>query len=776
MTTRTVTGTIREADGTPWVGAVVIFVLIPGSYTNADTYPQQRVSATTDANGAFTATLWINTEGLTNCAYTCILPSRESFTFDLPAGAGPADLSALRTAGSTPINTTTAQSLIDQRGLPPGGTTGQVLAKDSGTDYDVSWQAGGGGGAPTDASYVVLGAAAGLSAERILSAGDNVTLTDGGPGGALTVAVPSVPWGDVAGTPTTLAGYGISDAASDAELAAEAAARVAGDAALDTRVDALEIAPPAHAASHGSAGSDPVTLAQSQVTNLTADLAAKATTAALAAHTGAGPSGVHGITDAGAALAGAADAAAQRVALGLGTAAQANTGTGAANVPTITQADARYQPLDSELTALAALTTTAYGRALLELADAATARGNLGLGALATLGAVTASLISDASANGRSLITAADYAAMRSLLSLVVGTNVQAQNANLAALAGLTLAADRLPYATGAGALDLTTLSAFARTILDDADAATVRGTIGAEPISPVVTTVATLPISPSVGQAVWCGDCLTPRGVGALARWDGVNWRTTDGSVATTDAETYLWDLAVIGQQRRGRWEWASFDDAIGGSSPAEGSFAGNASGAGTIADLSGLLSSARIGIQEIGTGSTSTGRGAWRQNHRTGALGTEHWVLAIAQRIATLSDAVEEYHVRWGLDPSIDSVYPAYGVFFMYDRAGVNGTASNNWLAVCRASSTQTVVDTGVPVDTGWHSFSIYVPSDRGYARFRLDGTQVAQITTNIPFNTNGIGPRGIVLKSAGTNARVVYHDWRFFALRRTVALDGL
>lgn len=44
----------------------------------------------------------------------------------------------------------------------------------------------------------------------------------------------------------------------------------------------------------------------------------------------------------------------------------------------------------------------------------------------------TASQISDASANGRSLITAANYAAMRTLLGLVVGTNVQAHDADTA--------------------------------------------------------------------------------------------------------------------------------------------------------------------------------------------------------------------------------------------------------------------------------------------------------------------------------------------------------
>lgn len=45
---------------------------------------------------------------------------------------------------------------------------------------------------------------------------------------------------------------------------------------------------------------------------------------------------------------------------------------------------ATYQPLDADLTAIAALTTTAFGRALLELADAAALRTAGGLGTIAT--------------------------------------------------------------------------------------------------------------------------------------------------------------------------------------------------------------------------------------------------------------------------------------------------------------------------------------------------------------------------------------------------------
>jgi len=69
----------------------------------------------------------------------------------------------------------------------------------------------------------------------------------------------------------------------------------------------------------------------------------------------------------------------------------------------------------------------------------------------------------------------------RTNLGLAIGSDVQAYDAGLASIAGLTTAADTMIYTTALDTYATTTISAFGRSLVDDADAATARTTLNVD-------------------------------------------------------------------------------------------------------------------------------------------------------------------------------------------------------------------------------------------------------------------------------------------------------
>jgi len=137
---------------------------------------------------------------------------------------------------------------------------------------------------------------------------------------------------------------------------------------------------------------------------------------------------------------------------------------------------------------------TAAGRALLDDADTAAQRTTLGIDTNDSVifGTVTANLssgsatITGGTITGITDITVADggtgsstAAGARTNLGLAIGTDVQAYDAGLQSISGLTTAADQSIYLTGTDTYAAYSLTAAGRALLDDADAAAQRSTLG---------------------------------------------------------------------------------------------------------------------------------------------------------------------------------------------------------------------------------------------------------------------------------------------------------
>lgn len=174
----------------------------------------------------------------------------------------------------------------------------------------------------------------------------------------------------------------------------------------------------------------------------------------------------------------------------LGTASIADDAITYAKVQNVTATDRLLGRSTANAGVIEEIVCTAAGRALLDDLSAAAQRTTLGLGTIALLNADGATLtnltITSGTITGITDITiadggtgASDAANARVNLGVAIGTNVQAYDAGLQSISGLTTAANQGIYATASDTYAVFSLTAAGRALLDDADAAAQRTTLG---------------------------------------------------------------------------------------------------------------------------------------------------------------------------------------------------------------------------------------------------------------------------------------------------------
>ena len=425
---------------------------------------------------------------------------------------------------------------------------------------------------------------------------------------------------------------------------------------------------------------------------------------------------------------------------------------------------------------LALATLTSFARTILDDSDASTARATLGLvigtnvqaydAELAAIAGLTSAAnalpyftgsgtaaTTTLSAFARTLLDDADAATAQATLGLVIGTNVQAYDAELAALAGLTSAANALPYFTGAGTASTTTLSAFARTLLDDADAATVQSTLGLVIGTNVQAYDAELAALAGLTSAADKLPYFTGSGTASLTTFTSAGRALVDDADAAAQRATLGLGTLVtsVGTSVDPASEAYWYNDFIGDVLPFY-QYTGGSGGAYFYLSTSG-----HPGIVRVSSGGSSGGYvGAYCKSGLILAAGFSMEVLVNCGNDAT--GAV----YRIGLaDTTSGTSAPNNGVYFEYVKA-----TSANW----RYQAQKATVNAGASSSTAvafssW--LKLKITYDGSNVTFYVNGSSIGTIAAaNLP--TGAVAPYFFVTQS--TASAWTYFDMDYIKVQFT------
>lgn len=261
---------------------------------------------------------------------------------------------------------------------------------------------------------------------------------------------------------------------------------------------------------------------------------------------------------------------------------------------------------------------TDFAKSLLDDTDASTARatlgandaGNLSTGTIsdARLPDTITSNISGNSATATKLATARTIngVAFDGTANIIIADDTkQPADATLTALAGLTTGADKLVYFTGVDVASTTTLTSFARTLLDDADAATMRSTLGVNNASNLNTGTVDDALLPAIITSDITGNSATATKLATARTISGVPF---DGTA----------DIIVPADSYRGTYK--NLKIVHSATTPVTSTI---------TFDLLEVATTDKSAARVISSGSVSlSGNGAGLNKHDTAAISTAKWV----------------------------------------------------------------------------------------------------------------------------------------------------
>lgn len=168
-------------------------------------------------------------------------------------------------------------------------------------------------------------------------------------------------------------------------------------------------------------------------------------------------------------------------------------------------------------------------------------------------------------------------------------------------------------------------------------------------------------------------------------------------------------------------------------------------------VLDVNGGTNYALMGQ---GTSSNRFGDG----DHRVGAYGKH----------LNTPDATDDFIWWVGFNLSFNSL-GTYNAIILIDRT----VSTTNYIARTRRASTDTDIDTGVAIDTNWHTFEVIVNDDLTSITFYIDATLVGTSTTNLPNASMAVQ---FMQKFVAGAARHFYIDYIYHAFKPATARGTL